>query len=67
MTERHDIFSKLGLKYSSFAEGTFTMSQAGSVQAVDNRPGLLVCNAKLQNFWTRDSRNHLNMTHVVMT
>ena len=45
MTERHEIFSKLGLKYSSFAEGTFTTAQAGSVHAADDRPGLLVMNA----------------------
>ena len=42
MTEKHEIMSKLGLKYSSFSEGTFTTTTAGSVQAVDDRPGLLV-------------------------
>ena len=42
MTEKHEIFSKLGLKYSSFAEGTFTASKADSVHLVDDRPGLLV-------------------------
>ena len=50
MIEKHEIFTKLGLKYSSFAEGTFTKSHAGSVQAVDNRPGLLVCNAKFDTY-----------------
>ena len=44
MNEKHEIFSKLGAKYSSFVEGAFTTYEAGSVQAVDERPGLLVMN-----------------------
>ena len=44
LPEKHGIFSKLGTKYSSFSDGTFTekSSDSGRVNAVADRPGLLV-------------------------